>query len=228
MQEPDRLTVRWIVRRALRDPRKGWHVGKSVLRGQLYLWWFRLRGKRFRAGRGFRVLSHFTVQGPGEVILGDNVMINDPAKFWTLTPEARIVIGDDTMMGATEFACAEEIVVGRSCILARSVILDTDGHSTHVDRWAKDMPMRVQPVRIGNNVWIGRNAGILPGVTIGDNSVVAFGSVCMREYPANVMLVGNPAKVAAPVPGTGTITPSDAAPMRPVRVAVGETHAAPR
>jgi acetyltransferase-like isoleucine patch superfamily enzyme len=60
----------------------------------------------------------------------------------------------------------------------------------------------VSPVHIGENVWIADRAGILPGTQIGENSVVGFAAVCYREYPANVVIVGNPAKVASPIPPT--------------------------
>ncbi|MDO4534475.1 MAG: DapH/DapD/GlmU-related protein [Clostridium perfringens] len=48
---------------------------------------------------------------------------------------------------------------------------------------------------IGNNVWIGGNSTILPGVTIGDNSIIAAGSVVTSNVPKNVIVAGNPAKV---------------------------------
>jgi maltose O-acetyltransferase len=51
-----------------------------------------------------------------------------------------------------------------------------------------------KPIRIGNNVWIGGGAIILPGVTIGDDAVIGAGSVVTRDVPAGVVVVGNPAK----------------------------------
>lgn len=51
------------------------------------------------------------------------------------------------------------------------------------------------PVVIGNNVWIGSNATILPGVTIGDNAVVAAGAVVTKDVPANTVVAGVPAKI---------------------------------
>ena len=51
------------------------------------------------------------------------------------------------------------------------------------------------PVHIGENVWIGANAVVLPGVTIGDNSVIGAGSVVTKDIPANVIAVGNPCRV---------------------------------
>ena len=52
-----------------------------------------------------------------------------------------------------------------------------------------------RPVTIGNNCWIGGNAVILPGVTIGDNVTIAAGSVVIRDVPSNSLVAGNPAKV---------------------------------
>lgn len=51
-----------------------------------------------------------------------------------------------------------------------------------------------KPVTIGNNVWIGGNTCILPGVTIGDNTVIGAGSVVTKDIPSNVIAVGNPCK----------------------------------
>ena len=51
------------------------------------------------------------------------------------------------------------------------------------------------PIHIGNKVWIGANSVVLPGVTIGDNSVIGAGSIVTRDIPANVVAVGNPCRV---------------------------------
>lgn len=52
-----------------------------------------------------------------------------------------------------------------------------------------------KPITIGNNVWLGGGAIVLPGVTIGDNTVVGAGAVVTSDLPADVIAVGNPAKV---------------------------------
>ena len=57
-----------------------------------------------------------------------------------------------------------------------------------------------KPVTIGNNVWLGGNCVICPGVTIGDNSVIGAGSVVVRDVPANRVAVGNPCRVTREIP----------------------------
>ena len=54
---------------------------------------------------------------------------------------------------------------------------------------------RAEPIRVGNNVWIGAQVCVLPGVTIGDNSVIGAGSVVSRDIPAGVVAAGNPCRV---------------------------------
>jgi acetyltransferase-like isoleucine patch superfamily enzyme len=203
-------SVRALLRRARREPGRALAAGRALMKGHLYRLYYRARGVRFRAGRNLRVFGSLSIRGPGEVVFGDNVVVIGRTTPWTYEPAARIVVGDNVILGKAEFGCAREIVIGRDCIIGRCNILDTDFHSTHVDRRSAGAPVRIAPVHIGTNVWIGQNAGILPGTRIGDNSVVSFGAVCAREYPANVIIAGNPAKVAGKIPGTGEASgPSD-------------------
>lgn len=56
-------------------------------------------------------------------------------------------------------------------------------------------PAKIEPVKIGNDVWVGANSTILPGVTIGDFSVVAAGSVVTKDVPSGVLVAGVPAEI---------------------------------
>lgn len=88
------------------------------------------------------------------------------------------------------------IEIGDNVLIAPNVGIYTAGH-------ALDPALRVQahaeyaiPVKIGNNVWIGADVTICPGVTIGDNSVIGAGAVVTKSIPGNSLAYGNPAHVA--------------------------------
>jgi acetyltransferase-like isoleucine patch superfamily enzyme len=137
------------------------------------------------------------------VALGEDVAIYGRVNAWTYTREARITIGDNVMMSGARLGCAQDISIGRDCIVAESSIRDTDFHSVRVDRRSPRAPIRVAPVRVEDNVWIASQAILLPGIVIGRNCVVGAAAVCMRSFPADKVILGNPAKVAMPVPSAG-------------------------
>lgn len=104
--------------------------------------------------------------------LGDNVYANFNL---TLVDDTHIYIGDHVMIGP-------------------NVTIATAGHPIDPDL-RRDVAQFNIPVHIGNNVWIGANSVVLPGVTIGANSVIGAGSVVTKDIPANVVAVGNPCRV---------------------------------
>jgi acetyltransferase-like isoleucine patch superfamily enzyme len=191
-----------LARRVRAEPWRAISAARALAAGYACRGLYRLLGRRLRAGRNLRVFGWLSVRGPGEVILGDDVVIRGRVTLWTYAPDARIVVGDAVNMSGTAFGCVREITIGRLSIVARAQIRDTDFHSLAANRRSPDAVVRVAPVCIGDNVWIADRVGILPGTRIGENSVVSFGALCGREYPANVVIVGNPAKVAAPIPSS--------------------------
>jgi acetyltransferase-like isoleucine patch superfamily enzyme len=189
-----------IIREALRRPQHAWKIAMALAKGSWYRTRFRLGGRRFRAGRNFRVFGRIVLKGPGSVSIGDDVVLYGRVTPWTHSTEARITIGDNCVLDGVRMGCVDSITIGADCLLAECHILDTDFHSTRADRRTNPgAPVRVAPVTIEDNVWIGVGAGLLPGTRIGRNSVVGMGAVCVRRYPDNVILFGNPAKVVAPV-----------------------------
>ena len=208
--------------KAIASPRRAVAVAWALLKGYWCKVVYPARGIRFRAGRNLRVHGRLIVRGPGEVVFGDDVAVNGTATPWTYSREARIVVGSNVILGSTRFGCVQEITVGDDCLLASAAFTDTDFHSTQANRRQEGAPVRIAPVRIERNVWIGENAGILPGTTIGENSVVGFGAVCGRPYPANVVILGNPGKVVGPIPGARSASAPASVP------AEADTPAAPR
>ena len=104
----------------------------------------------------------------GSLVLGERVFINTGA---TVCATRSIVVGDDCLIG--------DLVA----------IFDTDHHPMEPSR-----PTRFAPVRLGANVWVGRSATILPGVTIGDHAVIAAGSIVTGDVPARTLMAGVPAR----------------------------------
>lgn len=151
---------------------------------------------------GDRVGIHdgLRIRGPGEVRVGDDVVVWEESTLRTHTPEARISVGARTGMLRAYITCVREIVIGRDCLIAPSKILDSDFHSTSADRRSPYSLVRVAPIHLEDNVWIGEQAALLAGTRIGRNSVVGFGAVCMRTFPEDVVIIGNPARVSSPIP----------------------------
>lgn len=85
-----------------------------------------------------------------------------------------------------------EIFIGEKVMFGAAVTIATVGHPVKPDMRKY---MYTDPVKIGDNCWIGANVTICPGVTIGENSVIGAGSVVTKDIPANVVAVGNPCRV---------------------------------
>jgi maltose O-acetyltransferase len=87
-----------------------------------------------------------------------------------------------------------EVRIGNHVMIGPSVQIYTAAH--HLQAEARNQGWEVaKPIVIEDNVWIGGGAILLPGVTIGRNAVVGAGSVVTRDVPANMVAVGNPARV---------------------------------
>ena len=86
------------------------------------------------------------------------------------------------------------ITIGDDVQIGPNVQLLTPTHPVEPEP-RRDKLEAAKPIVIGNNVWIGGGAIVLPGVTIGENSVIGAGAVVTRDVPANVVVVGNPARV---------------------------------
>ena len=185
-----RLHLRW---------RWGWLKGWAVRP-----WWRLLEalgGSRIRVGRRFVLKGKLRARGPGTVIIGDDVVVHSEITPFTHSPEAEIHIGDRAQLGGTRMGCFTRIEIGEDCMVADCRIFDTDFHSISARRCVDPtLPAISKPVKICRNVWVGAAAAILKGVTIGENSVVSFGAVVLRDMPANSVIGGNPARVFAPVP----------------------------
>lgn len=129
--------------------------------------------------------------------LRSGIAIFSPTKI-TAFFESSIHIGRNVGMVGTSITCrTTSITVGDGSMIAPNVIIvDSDFHAiwppqNRIFNMAYDSD---RPVTIGRNVWVGMNSLILKGVNIGDNSVIAAGSIVVKDIPANVLAGGNPAQ----------------------------------
>ncbi|MCR4798412.1 MAG: sugar O-acetyltransferase [Lachnospiraceae bacterium] len=124
-------------------------------------------------GKGCYIEPPFHANWAGKnVFFGDYVYANFNL---TIVDDGNVYVGDKVMFGP-------------------NVVIATANHPIHPSL-REDMLQYNKDVHIGRCVWIGAGAVIVPGVTIGDNSVIGAGSIVTKDIPANVVAVGNPCKV---------------------------------
>jgi acetyltransferase-like isoleucine patch superfamily enzyme len=191
-------------RRIFAEPGRALRVGFAILKGHFYKAYLPLLGRRFQAGRNLRVFGSLVVRGPGRVVFGDDVRVIQRTTPYTHSLDAVITVGNKVDLVAVRFGCTERISIGNLSQVSECRIMDSDFHSIAVNRRDPSAPVRTAAITIGENVWIAPETAIMPGTSIGDNSVIAFGAICSGAVPANVIMVGNPARVAGKVPGAST------------------------
>lgn len=118
----------------------------------------------------FRLFPPFYTDFGKNITVGKNVFINSGCHF---QDQGGITIGDGTLIG-------------------HNVVLATINHDLDPANGRKN---HYAPIRIGTHVWIGSNATVLPGVSIGDWAVVAAGAVVTRDVPPHTVVTGVPARI---------------------------------
>lgn len=140
-----------------------------------------LRDFMSAVGEGTVVMPIFTCDYGYNISLGRNIFINYHCIFLDC---ASISIGDDVQIGPT-------------------VQLYTARHPLEATIRRSGLES-ASPIRIGSDVWIGGGAVVLPGITIGDRSIVGAGSVVVHDVPPDCLVVGNPARIVRTLAQTTT------------------------
>ena len=110
-------------------------------------------------------------------------------------PNAIIEIGDKTYINHdSEIRCRERVTIGNNVSIAYGVLIQDSDYHTTFDEAGNPKPETL-PIKIEDNVWVGANALILKGVTIGKGSIVAAGAVVTKDVASHTLVAGNPARV---------------------------------
>lgn len=158
---------------------------KIILNGIIALNCNKLKGSKREALLKMNRGSTITVNGKFNVYYDCDIAVFEGG---------RLTLGGGYMNSGAQIRCSESITIGDDATIARNVIImDSDYHNIEFEDGIKNA--QSAPVYIGNHVWIGTNAIILKGVTIGDNTVIAAGAVVTKDIPANCIAGGVPAKV---------------------------------
>ena len=158
------------------------------------------------AVKGFPVVD---ISAGAGLTIGNNVVLNSqnldyhvnmfaPVKLFADRENAVIKIGNNTRIHGSCIHAYELIEIGNNCLIAANCqIFDGNGHDLSFDNLENRIKTKgsSKPIHIGDNVWLGTGVIILPGVTIGNGSVVAAGSVVRNNIPAMVVAAGNPAVI---------------------------------
>jgi acetyltransferase-like isoleucine patch superfamily enzyme len=134
--------------------------------------------------------SFLTMGENAKIIVNGNFQIYSGARI-SINKGAILILGSGYINSGVNISCFDRIEIGDNCVIAENVcIRDSDNHDILDGKHIK-----TQPIKIGNHCWIGMNATILKGVTIGDGVIVAAGAVVNKDVPPRMMVGGVPAKV---------------------------------
>jgi len=152
-------------------------------------------GGRVEIGPGFaterQAGNHLWLESNARLRLGKNVWLRTEMgeNRIHLFPGARVEIGDGSLINGAMLNAKSEIHLGTEAFLGFGVrVFDADLHPLD-----SRTPERIEPVRIGDRVWVGCDVVVLRGVTIGNDVVIGAGSVVTHDLPSNVLAVGAPA-----------------------------------
>lgn len=171
----------WVYRKASVVLRRGSITGPGML----------VFGAQWASG--IRRPSQLVIREGARCQVEGNFRVHEGASIW-INRGARVILGSGYINSGVNISVSGSLTVGHDVAIAENVtIWDADGHEI------QDRSNGPQPVVIGNHVWIGLNATILKGVTIGDGAVIAAGAVVNRDIPAGMLAAGVPARPIRPV-----------------------------
>lgn len=155
--------------------------------------WYRLRFPTLTIGEDVRFVGRIKVKGGTRVVLGDRVRVR---KLVRINGGGVVTVGADTLLNGSWIIAETSVEIGPRCLVSDAGLMDTDFHNLEPELRHEPPSARTRaPITVGTNAWIGAQALVLKGTSIGDDSVVAAGAVARGEIPERVVVSGNPAVV---------------------------------
>lgn len=191
----------------LRKLRSIWYRLSAIKYRSIAIYQVWLAGGKLSFGDHVKLATPVRVDGSGVVNIGHNCSLgfklairvgNGEILVQARNPGSVVEIGDRcSLSNNISIIARTRIELGSCCIVGdRVTILDADFHEINPDvRIKHGGPGKTEPVRIGQNCWIGTDAMILKGVSIGGDSIIAPKSVVTRSFPTRSMIAGSPAKL---------------------------------
>lgn len=129
---------------------------------------------------------------------GYHLSMYGPCKLMADSPDAEIIIGSNSRIHGSCVHAKKYIEIGENCLIAANCqVMDSNGHDLSFPAVQNRMKTsgEARKVVIGNNVWLGTGVVVLPGVTIGDGSVISANSVVHKNIPEMVVAGGSPIQI---------------------------------
>lgn len=151
-------------------------------------------GVEISEGTSIASTARFDIGKSGRVILAPHAQVRDGAHF-EVYDEGVVTIGARAVIGVNNWMQGNgDITIGDDTILGPGVVITSTDHQMDLALPIQQQPLSKRPVVIGRDVWIGANASIVAGVTIGDHAVIGANSLVNRNVPPAAIVGGCPAR----------------------------------
>jgi acetyltransferase-like isoleucine patch superfamily enzyme len=155
--------------------------------------WYKLRYPNLIMAKDVLIKGTLDIEGSVSVSIASGCSLGKEVKIFG---SGQVTIGENVFLNGCWLGCDRSITIQSDCLISDCYILDTDYHN--LDPTLRRAPLVEKgsaPIIIEQNAWIGANATVMKGVTIGRDSVVGLGTVVRQSVPPGVVVIGNPHQI---------------------------------
>ncbi len=170
------------------------------IKNLIYTIWSNLKYEK--KGKNSKIIKPMRIRGKNNIQLGNNVRILNGARIETITKWKnnrlipQLCIGSGTTIEQNcHIIAAGKLSIGSNCVFSAFVYISDCNHCIIPGEKIMESPLEVKKTTIGNGVFIGIGARIMPGVTLGNNCVVGANAVVTHDVPERAVVAGVPAKI---------------------------------